>query len=206
MPKGKHAMAIPQLVSHSLLIEQVEDMLQRRLIQEIDIIFTRLAHSRHIVGDPEAMILRRMSQEELDTVEQIGAIGLKGVSAIIIGNDLSSQLSTSNAFKAFRMIRDTSVAGGSRLVPLYNTGAFLSSDNLARANILLRGILRTEANVQSELPAIQVSEDDRTQNAYLLFSTPETIVRADTVPVLIALWRLRLWAGQGWEDGLWGNW
>jgi hypothetical protein len=47
---------------------------------------------------------------------------------------------------------------------------------------------------------------DKASDAYLLRSTRDTVVRADTVPLCIALWRLRIWFGQGWDRGMWGGW
>ena len=47
---------------------------------------------------------------------------------------------------------------------------------------------------------------DKASDAYLLRSTRDTVVRADTVPLCIALWRLRIWFGQGWGRGMWGGW
>jgi hypothetical protein len=41
--------------------------------------------------------------------------------------------------------------------------------------------------------------------AFLLRSGAETVLRADTVPLAIALWRLRMWEGNSWErdEGTW---
>lgn len=41
--------------------------------------------------------------------------------------------------------------------------------------------------------------------AFLLRSGAETVLRADTVPLAIALWRLRMWEGDTWERGE-GTW
>jgi len=47
---------------------------------------------------------------------------------------------------------------------------------------------------------------DKASDAYLLRSTRDTVVRADTAALCIALWRLRIWFGQGWDRGMWGGW
>jgi hypothetical protein len=39
---------------------------------------------------------------------------------------------------------------------------------------------------------------EKASDAYLLRSDAKTMGRVDTVPVAIALWRLRLWEGEGW--------
>lgn len=41
--------------------------------------------------------------------------------------------------------------------------------------------------------------------AFLLRSGAQTILRADSVPLAIALWRLRMWEGDSWERGE-GTW
>lgn len=41
--------------------------------------------------------------------------------------------------------------------------------------------------------------------AFLLLSGAETVLRADTVPLAIALWRLRMWEDGSWERGE-GTW
>ncbi len=42
-------------------------------------------------------------------------------------------------------------------------------------------------------------------HAFLLRLGAETVLRADTVPLAIALWRLRMWEGDSWERGE-GTW
>lgn len=41
--------------------------------------------------------------------------------------------------------------------------------------------------------------DQKASHAYVLFSDSKSVLRADTVPLAIALWRLRLWEGAGWD-------
>lgn len=41
--------------------------------------------------------------------------------------------------------------------------------------------------------------DQKASHAYVIFSDARTVLRADTVPLAIALWRIRMWEGQGWD-------
>ncbi|KIP12648.1 hypothetical protein PHLGIDRAFT_113254 [Phlebiopsis gigantea 11061_1 CR5-6] len=41
--------------------------------------------------------------------------------------------------------------------------------------------------------------DQKASHAYVVFSDAKSVLRADTVPLAIALWRIRLWEGQGWD-------
>ena len=43
--------------------------------------------------------------------------------------------------------------------------------------------------------------DEKGSHAFLLYSTRDSLKRADSVPLAIALWRLRMWEGQPWESG-----
>ena len=40
--------------------------------------------------------------------------------------------------------------------------------------------------------------DQKPSQVYVLCSDSETLLRADMVPLLVALWRVRMWEGQGW--------
>ncbi|KAI0068927.1 hypothetical protein BV25DRAFT_1817850 [Artomyces pyxidatus] len=43
--------------------------------------------------------------------------------------------------------------------------------------------------------------EQKGSHAFLLTSSAETVKRADSVPLAIALWRLRMWKGDSWEKG-----
>ncbi|KAI0092602.1 hypothetical protein BDY19DRAFT_925171 [Irpex rosettiformis] len=43
-------------------------------------------------------------------------------------------------------------------------------------------------------------EERKNSHAYVLYSTAQSLERADSVPLAIALWRLRMWEGGGWDD------
>ena len=106
-------------------------------------------------------------------------------------------------------------------VPLYNGLAlFPRREQRASCFKLLTGILDVEHrarrrqrlegknqdcrdDISTPRPqAIQRARGDaKGSHAFLLRSNAATLLRADTVPLAIALWRLRLWEGQGWDLG-----
>ena len=43
--------------------------------------------------------------------------------------------------------------------------------------------------------------DAKASHAYVVFSDAQSVLRADTVPLAVALWRVRLWEGGGWDAG-----
>jgi hypothetical protein len=101
-------------------------------------------------------------------------------------------------------------------VPLYNGVALFPSkaqraalhERLCKVLMVERrarwrqpGVVSTSESGDSRRPAIrQVASP-----AFLLRSGAETVLRADTVPLAIALWRLRMWEGDSWERGE-GTW
>ena len=106
-------------------------------------------------------------------------------------------------------------------VPLYNGLAlFPRREQRASCYNLLTGILDIERQArhkqylkakgrecldddsQSHPKVRQRARNDaKGSHAFLLRSNAATLLRADTVPLAIALWRLRLWEGQGWDLG-----
>ncbi|KDQ64724.1 hypothetical protein JAAARDRAFT_167310 [Jaapia argillacea MUCL 33604] len=42
----------------------------------------------------------------------------------------------------------------------------------------------------------RVKGDQKPSHAFVVYSTPDTLLRADTVPLAIALWRMRIWEGE----------
>jgi hypothetical protein len=105
-------------------------------------------------------------------------------------------------------------------VPLYN-GVPLFSDRSQRAELhrLLGRLVAHEANLKYEKDtagaraASGLSQNDtshsskpksKSSHAYLLCSDANIVRRADVVPVAIALWRLRMFEGEDWQDS--GGW
>ncbi|EPT02774.1 hypothetical protein FOMPIDRAFT_1159826 [Fomitopsis schrenkii] len=88
-------------------------------------------------------------------------------------------------------------------VPLYNGLAlFPRPEQRASCYKLLTAILDTERRARQHAKAKDREDpDDESRHAFLLRSNAATLLRADTVPLAIALWRLRLWEGQGWDLG-----
>jgi len=53
------------------------------------------------------------------------------------------------------------------------------------------------AKLKSKVP--RAHGDQKASHAFLLSSDADTLMRVDTVPLAIALWRIRIWEGAGWE-------
>ena len=102
-------------------------------------------------------------------------------------------------------------------VPLYNGVAlFPSKPQRAALHERLCKVLLVERRARWRQRCVSTSEPGdgrpatrrpkkRPSPAFLLRSGAETVLRADTVPLAIALWRLRMWEGDSWERGE-GTW
>ncbi|KAI9513180.1 hypothetical protein F5148DRAFT_278646 [Russula earlei] len=98
-------------------------------------------------------------------------------------------------------------------VPLYNGVAlFPSKAQRAALHERLCELLMVERRARwRQHGFVSTSESskplrkDAASPAFLLRSGAETLLRADTVPLAIALWRLRMWEGDSWEreNGTW---
>lgn len=192
--------------------------MQRRLIQELELLRDRLKAAPHRVVNQDEPVIRVLSLEELDGICLNSAGSLAGGAAIISFKEPSDGMENSeideNSTSPSRLVRDQSSYSSGRYVPLYDPFAFLSADTRQAVQSLLKEVLHIEMKAQDKVfrmggPAPsskQLLPEDHAPQAYLLRSTPQTLKRVDTVPVCIALWRLRLWGGQGWGDSLWGPW
>jgi len=101
------------------------------------------------------------------------------------------------------------------LVPVYNGPALFPSP-IQRASLRshLDRILKIERDAafnlrrnSSDTPgrALKKGEREKSSDVYVLRSDKATLGRAETVGVAVALWRLRMWEGMGWEsDAGWG--
>lgn len=100
-------------------------------------------------------------------------------------------------------------------VPLYNGVAlFPSKAQRAALHERLCKVLLVERRARWRQHGVSESGSGRPATrrpnkvaspAFLLRSGAETVLRADTVPLAIALWRLRIWEGDSWERGE-GTW
>ena len=98
-------------------------------------------------------------------------------------------------------------------VPLYNgLAAFPSRAQRAALHRSLNRLLEIERRARwrtdTDRPAAQPEPtppparargDEKASHAYVVFSDAWSVLRADTVPLAVALWRIRLWEGQGWD-------
>lgn len=97
-------------------------------------------------------------------------------------------------------------------VPLYNGASFFPNPGQRAAlrqrlcevlEVERKHRRRTHLHPHLQLDADDADSDaekpDAPSHAFALFSSAETVLHADTVPLAIALWRVRMWEGGGFE-------
>jgi hypothetical protein len=100
---------------------------------------------------------------------------------------------------------------GVTLFPYRSQRAALHARLTRLLSIERRGRSREQRNRHGHSPPAEDSTtnwpsgDQKASHAFLLCSDAGTCVRADAAATAIALWRLRMWDGAGWEDCVTGG-
>ncbi|KAH8118611.1 hypothetical protein DFH11DRAFT_1568334 [Phellopilus nigrolimitatus] len=90
-------------------------------------------------------------------------------------------------------------------VPLYN-GLPLFPSRTQRAALhekLCRVLDLEKRDSQKKRKYKKGLSREEDSHAFVVFSSAHTVVRADSVPLAIALWRIRMWEGEGWGSRSW---
>jgi hypothetical protein len=202
-------MLIPHLEAHVQLVEYTEHLLQQRLVQELTLLRNRLRSTPHRLASVDEAVVTRISRHEWSRIISNNDAALSGMAAILHlahPNDGPKLTLESESPPFCRLVEDSSGGISRRSVPVYNLATHLPANSENRIRHVLEDLLEIETAARRKLDSPQLDEVDPAPNVYVLRSTSVTLPRADVVPVCIALWRLRLWAGDGWGDSLWGKW
>ncbi|KAI0347361.1 hypothetical protein BDW22DRAFT_521946 [Trametopsis cervina] len=110
----------------------------------------------------------------------------------------SRQLETGEDTSGFLPQAQVPLYHGVSLFPLPSQRAALH----AGMNSLLGTERRARQNAQGSIDQSQSpgQHDDKSSHAYLLYSNRDSLLRADSVPLAVALWRLRMWEGESWDS------
>lgn len=170
----------------------------------------RLRSTPQRMTDTRDAVVIQLSSHEWQQITAENKLHLSEVSAIL---SMSNAANTLEPLPFCQFVEDLSLSPPRRLVPLYNLTQ-LPPDVIQAVRDLLKGLSQMESAAQKKLATQKSSstllesleDSEHESSVYLLRYSPNTLPRADSVPLFIALWRLRLWAGEGWHDGLWGKW
>ncbi|KIJ37462.1 hypothetical protein M422DRAFT_211574, partial [Sphaerobolus stellatus SS14] len=211
---------------HSLFLEQIAHQLRMRVLQELEMLADRLRCAPQTSHENPG--LRRLTMLEWNRIKSKGIIPQDGALAVIVvppvgtrvpkmlpensgrkeSTDIGhiSLLHNASKDKGFRMVSDPI-----KQVPLYHGVELFPLPELrTRLLAALKRVTIVERQARWRQGAKSVAQikkpqelqgkmkKDRASHAFLLRGDANTIRRADTVPLAIALWRLRMWEGQGW--------
>ncbi|KAG8961179.1 hypothetical protein FRC03_005685 [Tulasnella sp. 419] len=192
------------IASSSTLSEQISLQLQRRVVQEAQLLSLRLVHAQE--GSQLHPALRRLTRREWMHMANIGSTEEANPLAILTFESTTSSKNLSHAPSTPISLINKTRHEDSSSIPLYNTlQLFTSPAERLSFKQALNTILGVEyktrykirTSLQAPSPNIVRSNEadplDRASHAYLLNGSQGTLNRIDTIPLAVALWRLKMW-------------
>lgn len=231
---GKKLKRIPTTVkSHSLLSEQLVSQLRNRVLQELDLLADRLRCTPQ--KSRETFVVRKLTRSEWNDIKSSGRLSHPGAVAILIVPPVQkrtllcaqeprdyqqSSLSPLCEIYPNILIPNSSFADSQpplspNIIPVYNGVALFPLPSLRHElHQKLQMVLTVERKARwrqkeaSFSKPIMDKDKQKSSHAYVIFADHDTVQRSDSVPLTIALWRLRLWEGFGWNSsrGDYGGW
>lgn len=219
---------------HSLLAEQIGFQLRNRVLQELELLAERLKCVPQRAR--ESVILRRLTRSEWEGLRLYGQITQPGAVAVLIvppiqkttllqaqeGKDYHQKTSAHPLSELYPCATIPASSAGLQLsspslhmIPIYNSVTLFPSPLLRHELYTrLQAILTMERNArwrQASTYSQSIRDgvaNEKSSHAYIIFADHDTIRRSDSTPLVVALWRLRLWEGQGWDSskGDYGEW
>ena len=215
---------------HSLLAAQIGHQLRLKVLQQLEILAESLRCTPQ--GSCENLVLRRFTRSEWAEIKTTGRITQPGAVAVLVVPPLNKRTALEDSQMSSRVLPTlppVSVLHGTQVVeptslstsqvPLYNGLSLFPCPTLRsklhkalQTTLLVERRARWRQNINTpDSPACNSADErsrEKSSHAYLLRSDGKTIRRADSVPLAISLWRIRMWEGQGWETSLgsYGGW
>ncbi|KAF8528789.1 hypothetical protein BU17DRAFT_37441 [Hysterangium stoloniferum] len=218
---------------HALLAEQIGEQLRTRVLQELEFLTERLRVTpQQSLDHTVVRRLTRREWEVIKTtglISQSGAMAVLVVPPVkkqkqsngpsttdepVIPRSLP-HLPPLSVMHSAQPDSTTSIISPIKKIPLYN-GLTLFPSPVMRSKLFdalqktllveRRARWREGRSTKSEKQSKSREKDalNKASHAYLICADGSTVRRADSVPLAIALWRIRMWEGQGWEANL-GN-
>ncbi|KAG8705604.1 hypothetical protein FRC08_001583 [Ceratobasidium sp. 394] len=208
--KGRHRGVFPGAEIHDLIEDQITAGLQARCAEEAELLATRIRSSPIQQGAPLGLAIRRLTATEYEVALKEGAISDSEVSTVLVvpkaDEDLESAITQKSRFllRGSRPSSSTSLLSTTKLpkprIPIFFGPTLLPDPSLrARLRKALDQALSAERTAlqkaRPHIPEIQAFADmpyeAKARDAYALCTSRRT----DTVPLVITLWRLRMWEG-----------
>lgn len=215
--------ASPTLAAH------LGHLLRLRVLQELTVLAEQIEARKGIFAPPALRRLTRAefaavkgTDAGVGTVSSAGAVAILVVPPVNRDPTTRERVAPAGAFAEGPLTEDSRTPirktlppsvlhpataddmSGAR-VPLYN-GVTLFPHRAQRRALheVLCKVLRAEQLARrksgTKADAANSETKEKSSHAFLLSSDTNTLQRVDTVPLAIALWRLRLWEGDPWAD------
>jgi hypothetical protein len=214
---------------HASLPQYISQQLRERVIQEVELLGERLRCNPE--GSLSHSVVRRIPQSAWKKMLATGMVEALEAAAILDFSPKAKQSSSGTvALRRFFKMSSARQHLPEACVPCYNPFFLFPEDaNRERLRKALSAVLAIErcarwrqtalspAKLRATTTAEQRAKNksirferrtlDQPSSAFLISSTATTITRADSVPLLIALWRVCLWEGEAWNnDDPYGGW
>ncbi|KAF8311150.1 hypothetical protein DL93DRAFT_2169202 [Clavulina sp. PMI_390] len=192
---GTHRRIHPSVEVHSLISEQIQTQLERRLVQECELLLGQyLALPRELRAVESSPLVRALTDAELEQLDK-GPQFLNEPAPVAVVNFSPSE--ASQAVATFMPLAPSpppefdlhdSILSPHE-VPIYRTDRFISPE--------------TRSTVQEALQSLTGSPSPSSTSPVpqaFLIRSPTALWdhKIYAAPIAIALWRLRLWHGEGW--------
>ncbi|KAF8504216.1 hypothetical protein JB92DRAFT_2738255 [Gautieria morchelliformis] len=232
----KRIPAPSKLQVHSLLATQIGHQLRLKVLQELELLAESLRCAPQ--ESRENTILRRLTRTEWVEVKTTGRISQSGAVAVLVVPPINKRtLYESHKAQSSRVlptlpplsilhqgqVPESTYTGSlpTQQVPYYNGLSLFPSACLRlrlykalQMVLLVERRARWRQNIPSQVSncspsySNNKSRGEKSSHAYLLRSDRNTVRRTDSARLAIALWRIRMWEGQGWEAelGSYGGW
>ncbi|KAG8690162.1 hypothetical protein FRC09_012105 [Ceratobasidium sp. 395] len=206
--RGRHRGIFPGAEIHSLLEDQITVGLQARCAEEAELLAARIKSSPIQQSAPLGLAVRRLTAVEYEVALRDGTISDSSVSAVLVVPKFDEAPDSGTVQKTGLLLRrpslpSSSISGSTFGLAAARVPIFSGLDMIQDTS--LRGRLRKSLDqalsaerkalqsARSRIPEIQafmsLPYEPKARDAYALCASRRT----DTVPLVIALWRLRMW-------------
>lgn len=215
-PIGQHKRVHPTAHFHSLLASQITDHLRLRVLQEMELLGNRIeALPRNV----QSTHVRRLSLDEWMDMKEGRWVPESSTLAVLVvpkvrppremmSDDPGSNMSKSpkEVHPLCNLYQSAAPPPNAPLLPIYSGYAlFPNRDQRTACRQALSRLITIErkrrwrGRVFPSAPKDGGGGRARASDAFLFKADLGTASRVDVVPLVIALWRLRLWEGEGWS-------
>lgn len=210
--KGGHRRIHRSAEAHGLLAEQVMYQLQERVLQELELVFGQLVGlERHLQPSRDDYVVRQLADSEVESLRRQSLTDFSEDTLAIITFCADSNVPLEGVLQPMTLLFGAPTTSPllSHLgefqddllpphrVPVYN-GRRLFPDPSRRT--VMRSWLEKLCASPDTTNAKDTVEAAKMETAFIIRNPRQMLERRiDMAPLAVALWRIRLWDGEGWR-------